>query len=109
MNHYTLTCSGATQRLSDALPSGQQTPGGTADVAYLRLDLQPDGANANPIFLGGPQTPLDATNHGVRLPAGSSGAPPPPYSFEGNGTVKLSHLYAKGTAGEKLHIFGLPG
>lgn len=109
MNHFTLTLSGNAQRLSDALPAGQTAPGSLADVAYLRLDLQPDGANADPIFIGGPQTPLDATNHGLRLPAGSSGAPPAPYTFEGNATVKLSHIYVRGTAGQKLHVLGIPG
>src|SRR5262249_49862285 len=92
----TLTFSGSTQRLSDALVD--RAPGGKDDVPFRALHLQPDGANANAVFLGGSAS-LTSSLYGVRLPASSSGVPSAPYVFEfsAEGPLKLSHFYVLGT------------
>jgi hypothetical protein len=103
----TLTLSGSTQRLSDALVD--KTPGGKDDVPFRALHLQPDGANGNAIFLGSSAS-VTSSLYGVRLPASASGVPSAPYVFEfsSEGPLKLSHFYVLGTANEKLHILGVP-
>jgi hypothetical protein len=103
----TLTLTGNVQRLSEALADPR--PGGPGDVPFRSLHLQPDGANANAIFLGA-SAALTTSVYGVRLPASASGVPSAPYVFEfsSEGPLKLSHLYVRGTSGEKLHIFGVP-
>jgi hypothetical protein len=103
----TMTLSGSVQRLSEALPD--RTPSGRDDVPFRALHIQPDGANANAIFLGS-SAALSSTLYGLRLPASASGVPSAPYVFEfsGEGPLRLSHIYVLGTANEKLHIFGVP-
>lgn len=107
MKDYTLTLSGSAQRLSVVLPD--PTVGGRDDIAFRSLWLQPDGATANPMFLGS-SSAVSATSYGVRLPASSGGVPAAPTIFEysGEGPLKLSRLWVFGTSGEKLHILGVP-
>jgi hypothetical protein len=107
MKDFTLALTGTAQRLSDALVN--KTPGGPDDVPYRMLHLQPGGANANPIAIGG-SAAVTTTLYGLQLPAGSGGIAPAPlvFEFSGEGPVKLSHLWVVGGAGDSLHIFGVP-
>lgn len=107
MKDYTLTLSGSVQRLSAAL--SDPTVNGPDDVPCRALHIQPDGTNANPIFVGAAPT-VSASQHGVRLAASSGGVPMAPYIFEfsGEGPLRLSHFYVLGTANEKLHLLLLP-
>lgn len=102
MKDYTLTLDGNVQRLSAVLADQN------LDLPFQALHLQPDAGNANPIYLGSTTT-LNASSHGVRLPAASGGVPPAPYIFEfsGEGRLRLSQFTVTGTSGEKLHIFGV--
>lgn len=104
--HYTLTLSGVAQPLSDALPAvtGTLRPG-AYDYPCTFLSLQPDGGNGAVIYLGADNT-VSAANHGVRLEAGTAGAPPAPFILEiPSGNVKVGDLWVLGTAGEELHLF----
>lgn len=102
MKDYTLTLNGSIQRLSTALADQN------LDIPFESLHLQPDGANANPIYVGS-STSITASSYGVRLPAASGGVPPAPYIFEhpGEGRLRLSQLFVFGTNAEKLHILGI--
>lgn len=77
------------------------------DVPYEHLTLQADGANGNPVFIGGPG--VTTTDYGVRLPASAAGVPHwPPMWYELTARpVKLSEIFVVGTAGEKLHVGGI--
>ena len=99
--HYTLTLNGSAQRLSSVLPD--TTPGGPDDLSSAVIVLQPDGANANPVFVGGPG--VTTSDFGFRMEPGAAGAPPAPYTFTPeHRTMKLSSLYVIGTSTQKLHI-----
>lgn len=102
MKDYTLTLNGSAQQLSSALANP------ALDLPFQSLHLQPDGANANPIYVG-TSASVSSSSHGVRLPAGASGVPPAPYIFEfsGEGRLRLSSFYVLGTNAEKLHILGV--
>lgn len=103
-----LTLNAAAQRLSDIYGAG--TPvGGAADISYSQVFLQPDGGNANPIFIGDDNT-VSSTNYGMRLEKASAGVPPAPFTlgpFEAGG-VKLSQIWVIGTNTEKLRVVGVP-
>jgi hypothetical protein len=73
------------------------------DVPLQSLSLQPDGGNGNPVFIG--DAGVTTTDWGMRLAAAAGGVPPVPQNFSWYGRpVKLSEIYAVGTAGEKLHV-----
>lgn len=103
--HYSLNLSGAAQPLSDAFPAVTGTlKAGAYDYPCIFLSLQPDGANANPIFVGSDNT-ITSALYGVRLEAGSAGVPPAPYIVEvPPGNIKAGDVWVLGTAGQDLHI-----
>lgn len=117
---YTLVA--GAQRLSAILKAvagvDQSTPtspgiagvvGGADDVGFRQIFLQADGANANPIFVGG-DSGVDSNNHAFRLEKGAAGVPSLAATigpFEGGG-VKPSDFWISGTAGEKIHVGGVP-
>jgi len=100
---YTLTLNGSAQQLSTVLSNAARD-----DIPWQQLHIQPDAANANPVYVGTAST-VSSSSHGVRLPAASGGVPPAPYIFEavGQGQLRLSALYVLGTNAEKLHILGV--
>lgn len=101
IRHATLTLTGAAQRLISAFPD--VTPGGADDLSAIVLVLQPDGANAAAVFIGGEG--VTTTDYGFRLAAAAAGVPPAPFVGEFAGArTKLSRWYAIGANGEKLHI-----
>ena len=100
MKHGVITLTGATQRLSTLL--------GATDVVRA-ITLQPGGANANPIYVGGPA--VDGTTFGVRLEAAVATVPPAPWQLSelfGWGHLSLEDVYVRGTNTEKLHVLWLP-
>ena len=104
MRHLTLTLSGSSQPLSDALPNTD------VEQSLTYLSLQPAGANANVIYVGGANATVSSSDHGVRLEAGDSGVPPAPFivSDQFSPPIKLSGLRVLGTASQLLHIFCNP-
>ena len=98
-----MTLTGSVQQLSAALANASRD-----DIPWQTLHLQPDGANANAIYLG-TSASVSSSAHGVRLAASASGVPSAPYILEavGQGQLRLSALYVLGTNAEKLHILGV--
>jgi hypothetical protein len=77
----------------------------TADDMVRWIQLQPAGANANPVMFG--QGDLTSTVFGFSLPAGSGGVPPAPYvapELSGTGASRLSEWHFLGTASQWLHV-----
>lgn len=104
LTHYKLTLDGTAQQLSRVLPAADRSTGGKNDVACSVITLQPKGANANIVLIGGPT--VDATNFAFSLPAGSGGVPPAPLILAPSlgPPLRLSGLYAIGTPNEVLQI-----
>lgn len=103
MLHKTMTLSGAAQRLLDAFPT--KTPGGKDDPGLRDIMLQGDGANANPVFVGGDNT-VSITDYGWRIDKATGGIPAPGLEigpFDA-GAGRFGQTWVIGTAGEKLHI-----
>lgn len=105
--HETITLNGASQNLAATLTLPRK------GLVYF-LQLQPDGANNFPVFVGGTGTAGDSvssTDFGVRLPAGDTNdAPPapwPPHDVP-PGTWDLAQINVIGTNAEKLHVFWIP-
>lgn len=102
IRHATLTLSGAAQRLLAAW-TADPAVGGVNDIAAEAIYIQPDGANANPIYLGGEG--VSVADHGFSLPAGAAGVPPSPFKLDAyTSRVKPSQMYVIGTAAQKVHI-----
>lgn len=100
MFHRTITLTATGTKLS-ALASLQAQE----DVPLQSLTIQADGANANPVFLGG--SGVTITDYGIRIPTPSGGVPAAPVFYEsGNRPVKLSEVFVVGTPGEKVHVGG---
>lgn len=99
MTGYVLTLSGAAQQLSSVLPAGQLAR------PLRKLDLQPRGTNASPVYLHHNNL-VSSTVYGVRMEAGTAGVPPAPYVAAEylNGPIRLSSCWVLGAAGEFLHI-----
>ena len=93
--HYTVTLTGSAQ----ALPAT-----GVSFGAVRWMSMQPDGANTNPIFLGG--AGVTTSDYGTRLPAGTAGIPPAPHIIAEfrDGMLRPEALYVIGTLNEKLHL-----
>jgi hypothetical protein len=107
--HYTVTLTGAAQRLSDILaPPYQALP---MEPPVNVLIMQPGGANAGVCYVGG--VGVTAANYGFVLPAAAAGVPPAPYNLTQGMTVtpllKLKEIYVLGAAGEKLALFVIFG
>ncbi len=105
IRHATLTLDGSAQRLLAGwgVVGAGNPVGGVNDIAAEAIYIQPDGANANPIYLGGDA--VSAADHGFSLPAGAAGVPPSPFKLDAyTSRVKPSQLYVIGTAAQKVHI-----
>ena len=79
------------------------------DLALRRLDLQPRGTNAAPVYVGQDNT-TSSTNYGVRLEAAVATIPPAPYPLGdfNAGPLHFSDVWALGTTGDFLHVLGVP-
>lgn len=109
VKHLTLTLTGVVQKLSDAYAAVSGVTAdqpGAADVAYQSILLQPDGANAAVLYIGGnSEGTLTSANHGFRMAAGAAGVPPLPQTLpsQGGGPIRASDITVLGTANDKLH------
>lgn len=107
LRHFNLTLTGAVQRLSDVYGANLSLAElQKQDVPLRTVQLQPDGANGNPIFVGG-SSPVSSSNYGFRLEAATATIPPAPYVLgeHDEGPHKLSNWFVIGTANQVLHIF----
>lgn len=111
LKSYNLTLNGAAggQNLKTVL-SNTQT-GGIDDVPLRAVILQPDGANANPIYIAGDNQVPTTANYGWRLEKATTGVPPAPFvigEFDVGGPLRLSNFTVLGTNAEVLHIATIP-
>lgn len=103
---YTLTLNNTVQRLSDVLPqewrphpiTGRAAP---LEPALYELRIQAGGANAVPVYLGGANDPVSASNYGVRIEISAAGVPPGPTVFQA--------LYAHDNKLSDFGVFGASG
>lgn len=105
VRHYTVTLTATATPLL-TLISASFAVGGPRDEAFRFLSVQAGKANTNDAFLGG--STLTTSDYGVRVDAGDTAPPIDIIGHYDSGPVKLSEIYAVGTAGEKLHVFGIP-
>lgn len=97
---------------SNALNLGtliRETAGITTNPLVRLLWLQPDGANAGPVYVGGPNV---ATTNGLYLEAAVSTVPPAPFKVSDGempaGVLDLGSIYVTGTNNEKLRVLWVP-
>lgn len=100
--HRTLTLSGSVQTLLAAF--SDTTVGGVDDPACQAIILQPDGANAGVVYVGGEGATITSSEHGFSLPAGVAGVPPAPFELPFSTVVRPSQVKVLGTNTQKLHI-----
>jgi len=100
--HYALTLSGSAQRLSSVL--GDTQPGGTQDVACRQILLAADPANTAVVYVGGASPVVSATSHAFSLDPTQASQGPVSIGPFNAGPVKLSEIWALGTANERLMI-----
>lgn len=99
--HFTLTLTASAQQLS--------TAAGTTKVGPLKqLILQADGANANPVYVGGyglnaELAAVSSSAYGFRIEKATTGIPPAPTVIEAVNT-SLGDWQVIGTNAEKLHV-----
>jgi hypothetical protein len=107
MKHYTLTLSGAAQRLSDCFGSGAGVVDPAKDIPFREIMLSSLKANAADIFVGGDNATVTSTSHAFRIDPGDT-APPITLGGHDSGGYKLSSIYVLGTASDVLCIGGNP-
>lgn len=112
--HYTLTLTGAAQRLSDVLfapssnkPAGSD-PGALLDVPLKQIIFAAVPANANVVYVGGSNAVVSATSHAFSLdPTEATMSGPVTIGpFTDCGPLKLSDFYVLGTNAQLL-AFGV--
>jgi hypothetical protein len=102
---YSLTLSGAAQRLSAAL--ADPTPGGPDDAAFRQLIFSAAPGNSAVVYVGATAL-ISSTVHGFSLdPTQASQQPVSVGPFE-TGPMKLSEFYVLGTSNDVLHVLGIP-
>lgn len=104
---YSLTLTGAAQRLTDVLPTpppGYNKVGGPDDVSIRQLVLQGHHANTARIFVGDDEN-VSVTDYGFYLPI-PSGSPLPVIlgPFSNSGPMRLQNFWVIGTNNEVLKI-----
>jgi len=97
--HVVFTLDGNAQQLktSDAI-----------NFPIRAISIQPGGANASPVYIGG--AAVSATVYGVSLPASAAGVPPAPFLIDGlqGGAIQLGDFYVIGAVGEKVTLLIFP-
>ena len=104
---YTLTLTGAAQRLSDVYGDGAGVADPRHDIPYRALYLQGLLANSNAVFVGMDAT-VTSTNHGFRIGAADTDPPLALIPPSPGGPLHLSDLYVIGTNAEVLCVGGIP-
>lgn len=105
VRHFTITLAAAAQRLSDVYGDGVGVVNAAHDLPYRQILLQdePGGSDA---FVG--ESTVTSTDYGVLVPTHATNPPVVSIGPFETGPVKLSQLYAVGTAGSDLHILAIP-
>ena len=106
---YSLTLTGAVQRLSQVLASGANNamPTVMEDLAYQQLRLQADPANGAVVYIGA-GSDVSSTNHGASLdPTQATAVDSLTLGPFACGPVKLSDLWVIGTNGQRLMVLGV--
>lgn len=106
---YTLTLTGAAQRLSQVLPTGggNADPTGGEDLPFRQLRLQADPANANVVYVGD-SSAVSATAHGGSLDPTEASAQVLVLGPFPTGPLRLSDLWVLGTNTQRLMVLGVP-
>ncbi len=110
VTHYTLTLSGAAQRLSQVYASGANNaqPSVAEDIPFRQVIVQADPANGAVVYLGA-SAAVSATNHGASLDPTQATAQDRvslgPFS---SGPLKLSDLWVLGTASQRVMVLAVP-
>lgn len=99
--HFVLTLDGNRQQLVTAASTTKVGP-------LKQLILQADGANANPVYvggngLGGELSAVSSSAYGFRVEKANAGVPPAPTIIEAVNT-SLGDWQVIGTNAEKLHV-----
>jgi hypothetical protein len=97
VQNFLMTLTGAAQAVTVSLNGGR----------IREIHLQPDPANVNPFYVGGPDV---ATTTGQYVRAPSASVPPPPYVIDGfaDGTMRSDDWYVIGTLNEKVRVMVVP-
>ncbi len=104
---YSLTLTGAVQRLSDVFGAAPNIAPARDDIPVLSVALQPGAANSGAVYVGSTPATLSSAAYGVRLPAAVAGIPSAPFQLEPagqGGPMKISDFYVLGTANDTLHL-----
>lgn len=100
--HYTLTLTGSAQRLSSVL--ADPTVGGPQDYACRQVILCADPANTAVVYIGGGNPAVSSTSHAFSLDPTQASQNPVSIGPAADVAVKLSEIWAIGTANERLMI-----
>ena len=101
--HYALTLTGVAQRLSSVLAVIE--PGGSQDLACRQIFLSADPANTAVVYIGGASPVVSSTSHAFALdPTQATAKDREVIGPFDAGPVKLSEIWAIGTANERLMI-----
>lgn len=101
IRHYTITLTGSAQQLNQACLGSA-----SVDIPVMMLELQPDGANANEIYVGGSDA-VSSSSYGTRLEAADTSIPPAPWRATSDGLnafLTLGDFWVIGTSSQKLHV-----
>lgn len=100
--HYALTLTGVAQRLSTVLTNTEV--GGPQDVACRQIILAADPANTAVVYIGGSSS-VSSTSHAFSLdPTQATAKDRETIGPFDAGPVKLSEVWAIGTADQRLMI-----
>ncbi len=101
---FNLVLTAVAQPLSNALPGVEDES--VENVGFRQLLFQADDGNSNPIFLGDADLTADSFGFCLPLPPGNVPAPTETLGPFNAGPIKLSEVFALGTADEILNIVG---
>lgn len=103
LRDFTVTLSGSAQNLATVCWGSQTAP---IDRPLVMIELQPGGANAAEVYVGG-TSGVTSSAYGTRLEAADSGIPPAPWRVTSDGSTAylyLSDVWVIGDNAETLHV-----
>lgn len=101
LRYYTVTLSGSVQRLVDTIGVAA---GHAQDAMVSNMIMQPGGANAGTIYVGG-DSDLSTSEYLFSIPAAIDGIPPAPFVLDLTSKItRPSHWYVRGSLNDVLHF-----